>query len=859
MTPRPRSISRRDPDEDIHEELQYDFDRRVDDLVRTGIPVDEARRHVRHAFGDLNVLKEECRDVRPLAWLSDLLRDVRIGARSLRRDRLVALSVILILAVGIGATVTMSSILHTVVLRPLPYGDAARLVTLSTHDLARNQWDGTSFPNFVDWRAQSTSLAALTCYRRTHVSQVTFGADAPRRAQEGLVCPGFFEVIGAPPLLGRTFTEDEFNRGRVVVLSEGLWREHFGGSATALGQTLDIDGRDHLVIGVMPRAFQLPTPDTRFWRPITVQAAWPDLLGTSRDGDGIEVLGRLASGISLEDARRELAVVAARLREQHAVNRNRDIRVAPLFDHVVGPRTRRSVWLGFAAVLSLLAVACANVGGLLTARAARRGHEFAVRAALGAGKARLVRQLLAEAVGLWFIAGAAGVVIAYGAMEVVRSYGLPRTDQLAIDVPSVTLALVAGLIVIVLAGTLPGAVAGEVGARTALRSRGESSLPGGGWHDVLVVVQMGGALVLVVAAVLFAQSFLRATDEDPGYPADSILVVHVADRSRVPGFFYEMQTRFSRLPGVVAVGGVKQFFLRRNADQQVVGEGKDSGVHDRLAVDAVTPGYFRSMDIPLLQGRDFDQRDVGGTQRVSIVNETMARRLWPGEDPIGKRWASGSVAPQDRRWTTVVGVVRDMRREGLDRAPIASAFVPDVFSGNFDVTVRTSGRAVDLIPAIRQELRSIDATLAVPDVAAASDHLSKQLGGRRLEAHLLSMFAAVALVLSAAGLYASFAYRVASRTREIGIRAALGAPRGQIGRMVVTKAMSLATIGCLIGLVGAAIVSRSIQSLLYGTPALSASSYAVASFMLLVVALGAASIPAYRAAAVDPLIAIRDE
>ena len=864
MTGPGKPAVRRDRDADLDAELRYDVDRRVEDLVRAGLSPDAARRRVRHEFGDLNALKEDCRAVRPLAWLDGLVRDVRIGARSLRRERLFTLSVTLILALGIGATVTMFSALNAVVLRPLPYHDAARLTTLSTHNLVRNQWDGTSFPNFLDWSEQRTSFSALTCYRRTQVSQATFGGvDAPRRAQEGLVCPGFFEVVGAPPLLGRTFSAEEFQRReRVVVLSEGLSREQFGGAAAALGQPFAIDGIDHVVIGVMPHVFQLPTNDTRFWRPITVQASWPDLLNTPRDGDSIEVLGRLAAGVSLEDARAELGVIAARLREQHTVNRDLDSRVTPLFEHVVGSRTTQSMWFGFAAVLSLLAVACANVGGLLTARAAGRGHEFTIRAALGAGRARLARQLLAEAISLWLVASVAGVIVAYGAIRLVRSYGshgIPRMDQLALDVPSLAVALAVGLIVVVLAGTLPAVIATKVGAPTALRTRGQSTLHRGGWHDLLLVVQMGGALALLITAVLFAQSFLRAHAEDPGYPADSVLVVHLADRSRLPGFFSEMQARLERLPGVVAVGGVKQFFLRRNADQQVTVEGGSDRVNDRLAVDAVTPGYFRSMGIAVLQGRDFEDRDLEARDRVSIVNETMARRFWPGQSPIGKRWAGGTAAPRDGHWTTVVGVVQDMRREGFDVAPIASAFVPDLFSGNFDVTVRASGRAIDLIPALRRGIREIDASLAVPDVAVATDHLSEQLGGRRLEAHLLSVFAAVAVLLSAAGLYASLAYRVALRTREIGIRAALGAPRTRILRMVLTKAMGLATIGAQVGVVSAAAIARFIQSLLYETAALDPLSYAVAAFALLVVAMVAASIPAYRAAAVNPLIALRDE
>ena len=798
-------------------------------------------------------------------WFDELVRDVHVGFRILLRERGFALSVTAILALGIGTSVAMFSVLNAVVLRPLPYSRPDGLTMLITHDIVANQTDGTSVPNYADWREQSRLFAGMTFYRRPQVSQVTFaGPDGPQRAQAGLVGPDFFALLGTSPLIGRTFSREEFERGeRLVVLSEGLWQERFARSSAALGQTISIDGENCIVSGVMAQAFQLPTKDTRLWVPLSVLPWWNGAR-SARDGDGIEVIGRLRPGVRLDEARTEMTAIAARLRASHPVNQNLDVRLIPLFDYVVGARTTRGVWLGFGAVLSLLAIACANVGGLLTARAARRRRELAVRSALGAGRARLVRQLLAEGVSVWAVASASGVVLAYGSVRLLLTYGpriLPRMEQVALDLEALAGAFVGGLAVVIISSTLPALAAANTDARAAFGTRDQSSLPRHRLQDLLVTGQIACTMVLLVGAVLLAQSFLRAQREDLGYPATNVLVVHI-DHPSVPSFFRDAQDRISRLPGVIAVGGIKQFFLRRNPDQRVTIEGREDAAKDaapRLAIDAVTPGYFRSMGIELVEGRDFDDRDLNAaTGRVSVVNETMARRFWPGQSAVGKRWVGGQSPPKDGRWTTVVGVVRDMRREGRDVAPIASAFVPDLFSGNVDMTIRASTNVDMLIPAVRREIRSIDNALPVMDIASADGRLSERIGARRFETQLLVVFSAIALVLSAAGLYASLAYQVVLRTRELGIRSALGAQRRSIITMVVGKGIRLALAGALLGALGAASLAKVMQSLLYETAATNPASYAASAAFLLLVAAAAACVPAWRAAAVSPVTALRE-
>jgi len=797
--------------------------------------------------------------------LETFLRDVRLGFRALARERLFALSVTVILAVGIGATVTMFSVLNGIVLRPLPYTRAGELAMLSTHRMRQNQFDGTSGANFLDWRQMNSTFAGMAVFRRVSASQVVFaGVDAPQRAQEGLVGPGFFELLGTPALVGRTFSEAEFDRGeRVVVLSEGLWQSQFARSPDALGRSLSIAGESYAIVGVMPRAFQLPTTDTRFWRPLSVMPNWRGAQRV-RDGDNFEVIGRLKSGVTLDEAKRDMAGIAAHLRAGYPENEEKDIRIESLVDLVIGVRTQRGLWLGFGAVLSLLAIACANAGGMLAARATRRRHEFAVRAALGAGRARLIRQLLAETVSLWGLASGLGLLMAFWLLKVIASsgpVGLPRMDEVGLDLIAVALALAGGLVAVAVCGILPALTASKADATAAFRSRDPQGASRHRLQQVLVTAQVAGAMTLVIVSLLLARSFLRVQGEDPGYPAEHLLIARI-DRPASARFFLDARDRLGQLPGVVAVGGITDFFIRRAGDQQVTIEGRAfadaEGRLPKLVMDSVTPGYFRAMGIEVIEGRDFEDRDLEtGAAPVAIINQALARRYWPGESATGKRLVGGSSPPADGQWSTVVGVARDMRREGLETAPILSAFIPRLLR-SMDLTIRVTTAPEALISTIRQELRAIDGTLPVPSVVAADARLDERLGSRRFETQALVAFAVIALILAASGLYASLAYQVTLRTREIGVRSALGAERSAITRMFVGQGLRTALIGGALGIAGAASATRVIQGLLYETSALSPGSYLTAMLLVMTVALCAAWAPARRAARVSPMTVLRD-
>ena len=864
---------RRYQEQELDAELRFHIDRQIDDLVREGLTRDEARRRVQLEFGELELAKDECRDVRPLRWLDDLMRDIPLGFRGLARDRLFAISVTAILGIGIATSVTMFSVLNAVALRPLPYARPGELATVNTHLMVQNRWDGTSMANLVDWRDRSKTFASMTFFRRTAVTQVTFaGFDAPQRAQEGLVGPEFFELLGTPALAGRTFSRQEFERrDRVVVLSEGLWHERFAGSESAIGGKFTVAGEEHVIVGVMPRTFQLPSRETRLWRPLSVLSIWPATVSI-RDSDQFEVIGRLAPGARLEEAAAEMQVIGARLRQAHAVNANVDIRIVPLVDHVIGERTRRGMWLGFAAVLSLLAVACANAGGLLWARAARRRRELAVRSALGAGRARLVRQLLAEAVSLWAVASALGVFLGYVLIQLLLAYGpraLPRIDEVRLDATAVAVAFLGGLVVVFACGTFPALAAARADAGAAFGTRDQSAMPRHRLQDFLAAAQVAGALMLVVGAVLFAQSFVHAYREDPGYPAEHLIVVPLdlpreryRGRPEIMAFVRDARERIGRLPGAVAVGGITDFFITRNADQWVTVEGHPAGRSagaPRLAVEGITPGYFRGAGIELVEGREFEDRDYeDGAPDVYIVNETLARRFWPGQSAIGKRLVGGEAPPKDGRWATVIGVVRDIRRESLDVTPIMLGFIP-AFPRTMDLTIRFAGDAAPAMAAVRSELRAIDPTVPFTQMFTANGRLSEQLDGRRFEAQLLGVFAAIAMLLAGAGLYALLAYQVVLRTREIGIRSALGARREAIVGLFLWRGLRLAAAGAVVGIGGAVSAARMLQSLLYETPAINLPGYLTAAACMVAVAALAAYVPARRAANVSAIIALRQE
>jgi putative ABC transport system permease protein len=867
------SLRGRRVEDELETEIHAHLEMATEEHLRRGMSPEQARRAARRSFGGVDQIKERHRELRTFRWLDDLYRDVRLGTRSLGRSPAFALSAVSILALGIGASVALFGVLHAVVLRPLPYGNPDQLALVLTHNIAQNLPDGTSLPNFEDWRERSVTFAEMTYYRRPRVSRVTVSrTDGPRRIHEGLVAPNFFDVLGTPPLHGRTFSREEFALGeRVVVLSEGLWNDRFGRSDDVVGETLALDGETHVVIGVMPHAFQIPNRDTRLWRPLSV-SPWLEAVGPSRSSDGLVVIGRLRAGSGLDDAQAEMRVIAATLREAFPdENGNEDIRIVSLFDSVVEADTRTSLWLLFAAAVSLLLIACANVAGLLTARGSWRRQELAVRMALGAARGRVARQLLAEGLGLGVGAGILGLVTAQVALELVLTrgpQGLPRLEALAVDYQVLSFAMLAACVSVVLFGTVPALVGSAGGTREVFGDGSTARAAGRGLSDALVVGQISVTVVLLVGAVLMTQSWLTARAVDPGYPAKRLLVVSVdlpgavyADDSAALRFHRTAAEAIQALPGIVASGAIGRFFIASNPDIQITVEGGRNDWADGEAPpingNDVTPGYFRAMGVPLIAGRRFNARDLLEPGRV-IINETMARRFWPGQDAVGRRFQSGD-GPFNSNLpsSTIVGVVADMRRQGRDRAVIPSLFVPDA-GQQMDLCVRTSIDVVaqTLIPTIRQAILELDDSIPIT-IESAEAHLSELLGERRLDTELFGTFAAIALFLAGAGLYALLSYQVAVRNREIGIRSALGATPRTLVMMVMGTGVRLTATGLWLGLAGAIALSRVLQTLLYDTAALSLGAYTVTALFVLCVGAAASALPTLRAASVNPVTTLR--
>jgi putative ABC transport system permease protein len=807
--------------------------------------------------------------------MSSFFQDLQYGFRSLAKSPGFAAVAVLTLALGVGANAAIFSVLRAVVLRDLPYHDADRIAVMWTKNIRQNLPDGSSYLNFRDWKDQSQEFEDMAAYIRPEFTRGTVGTGADaERVDVGVVGPGFFELLGTVPLLGRTFEAADFSATpRAIVISHGLWQQRFAADRNVVGRTIQVGDTASEIVGVMPPEFELPTAEVQLWQPLFFGPQWQN--PGSRGADALIVLGRLRPGATITSARSEMDAIAARLRNEYPnTNASFGVTTDPLTDRVIGRTTERSLWLLFGSVGFVLLIACANVASLVLARAAARRHEFSLRTSLGASKLRLVRQALTENLVLSALAGGAGLLIAWYGTVTLRSLApgaLPRADTIRVDGSVLLFLLGASLASGLLAGLIPALQLSTVKPAELLREGGPRALGGRGGrriHQGLVVAEITLAVMLLSGAGLLIRSFVRVQTANRGFDSSNVLLLQVDlpgtynTAEKRAAFFAEATRRIRSLPGVAAVGAISDFFIHRQPDYRVALEGQPPrGPDDAappLTEDQIVPGYFEAMRIPLLRGRLLQDSDLApGAQPVVVINEEMARRFWPGQDPVGKRLKYGLDPGAKGPWKTVVGVVADMRRQRLDEPAIPYMFQPGVI-GAMDIAVRTVGDPTLLREAIRAEMRAIDPMAPPYGIVTVEQRLGRTVALRRLQTMLLVALAAVALVLAVIGVYGVIHQSVAARTQEIGIRMALGANSSSVMRMVLTGGLTPAIAGLVLGLMGSLALGRTIATFLYETSPLDPLIYGAVTTLLLAVTTAACLAPARRAARFDPMVALRN-
>jgi len=821
----------------------------------------------------LSDLPRDIRHRRNEFTMNGVLQDVRQALRSFRRTPGFTLSALLILALGIGGGTAVFSVLEAVLLRPLPYRDADRLVVMWTVNTRQQLPDGTSAPNAKDWLERSHVLESMTLFVRPEFTTATVNESGkPERVHVGVVRWNFFQVLGVDPIAGRFFQADDFDGdARYAVLSETFWRQRFGGAPNVVGTTIRIDGEDHRILGIVPSGVRLPRPETAIWQ-LHEPYAPGSRMAMYRGNDAYVVMGRLANGVSVADAQRELSNVAAQLAVEYPeTNAYLGVQVYALQHEVVGERIPQVLWMVFAAVLILLIVTATNVAHLLLARGAQRRRELALRTALGAVRGRIVRQLVVENMVLGLAAAAAGIVVSVvtlrGIMMIVPP-DVPRIDQVQLDGGVLAFALVMTAMVAPLFGLVPALVQAKQDPSDALREGGRgASTTQRGLRRALVVFEVAMAVVLLSQGALLMRSVRAVSSLDPGFDAEHALVAqidldrNVYDQDRVAMFYRELLPRLEAVPGIVGAGAIDDFFLRRFPDMSIRVEGQPLPSPDTprppLTSDEVVPGFVNALGVALLSGRSFEATEyrTDGPPVVAIVNRTMGETFWPNESAVGKRFSW----PDSKNWMTVVGVIADMRRGRLEDPPFPQIFLPGAW-WNTDLVVRTSNDdPLLLAESVRRVVQEIDPDVPVTGFGTAWSRFGESMADRRLQMTLVAAFSMLATLLASIGLYALLHDTVVGRRREIGIRVALGASPGTVRRLILREGVMLASVGMGFGLVSALAVGRVSSGMLYGIASTDPAALGLVIATLLLVATLASWIPAIRATRVQPMETLTSE
>lgn len=809
--------------------------------------------------------------------------DLRFAVRSLLKAPGLTTLALLTLALGIGANTAIFSIVNAVILQPLPYPRPNEVVLVWNNNTNEKISDDiTSWPTFTDWRTGNKTFSGMAGYS-PGLANLT-GNGEPEQVASTSAGDGFFEVLGIPPLRGRWFTDAEQAEGKdgVAIISHALWQRRFGGDEMVLGRDVQVNGRPRTIIGIMPPGFAFPAR-TELYVPI----APSEQLRNSRNSFWLPVVGRLKTGVSLQQAQADLTTINNAVIAANPNQAGYDVNVVGLHGYMVR-NVRTALWVLFGAVGCVLLIACANLANLLLARGISRRREIAVRLALGASRARIIRQLLVESVVLAAGGGALGILVGTWGVQLVKVLGagyLPRLDAIQTDPTVLALTAAAAVLCGLGFGMAPAWQAGRTDPNEALKDGGRGASASRSTQRArvtLVVAQAALAVVLLVGAGLLLRSFWKLQQVNTGLQGNDLVSVPLslprakyADGAAAAAFHTRLLERIGALPGVQSAAITTSILMERLHNSSIFTvEGRPFGPNDRraeLPIDSASGSYFATMGVPLVEGRAFNASDVAGGNRVAIINETMARTWWPGQSALGRRFIFGNPPAPDARdangqpvaanWLTVVGVVKDTRRLGPDAPVRIESWVPigQRPARSFHLIVRTALPAAVMARTLREAIWSIDRDLPVPKVEPVTDLLGGQTAQRRLNLGLLAAFASLALVLAALGLYGVMAYAVSQRTGEFGVRLALGAAPGDVQRLVLAQGARLTATGLAIGILVSLAFASVLESLLYGVPTRDPFTYLAVVGVLGTASLLAAWLPARRAARVNPIEALRSE
>lgn len=850
-------------EDDLQTELASHLSFETQERIGRGETPESAHASVMREFGNVALVGEVTRDMWGFCWLEEAIQDSRYAIRMLRKSLGLSLTVMLMLALGIGGASAIFTFVDGILLRPLSFPNPKQLVTIWEIPPEIKHPNVVALNNFIVWKQRSRSFQSMAAFFNIPMNLL-----APRGGEQvpgSAVTSEFFTTLGTPPMLGRTFRPGEYDRNepKEAVLSYENWQSRFGGRADVIGKKISINVSHHEIIGVMPPGFGIPNVDAEVYVPLGI---------TLDEGRNYSVVARLKPGVSVGAANGEMASIAAHTaKESPELDAGWSASVIPLLDHAVGP-VRPVLLVLFAAVALVLLLACVNIANLLLMHSAARTREMSVRLALGASRGRIVRQLLVENLLLAAVGGIAGILLAFASVDLIRnglpqSLHIPRLQEISVNAGVLAFSIVITVCSSVLFGLAPTLQVLKRDLIRDLHSVTRSITSGGNLRNVLVVSEVALAVIVVMAAGLMVRSFNRLLNVDSGFHAEHVLTLRMMLLPVQKEQFHaeavdEMLTRIRSLPGVISAGsiGILPMEGGNSGTWYYRADQPEPAANKRPAGDVsiITPGYFRTLGIPILRGRDFDQHDGSGSMRVAILNESAARIFFPREDPMGKRmkvwWNNSPVV-------TIVGIARDIRQSQLTTPPDPCLFMPND-QAPFPFTalvVRSAGDPRALIPAVREQIREVDSDQGISKINTMTEMVAGSIARQRVETILLSTFGSVALLLACVGVYGVIAYSVAQRSREIGIRLALGATLVVVFRNVIAGGFRLTMVGLLIGLSGALVLTRYLRSLLFEVQPSDPVTLVGVAGLIAVVSLVACYWPAHRATKMDPAAILHQE